>query len=59
MKFEGTWLVTIILSIGILAIGELEQSNGLIFSGSFVFVLAVLCEISSLAIHYINKQNKR
>lgn len=36
MKFEGTWLVVIILSIEVLAFGEFEQSNQILLIGEFL-----------------------
>ncbi|QEX50133.1 hypothetical protein FTN78_chr2508 [Lactococcus lactis subsp. lactis bv. diacetylactis] len=42
MKFEGTWLVVIILSIEVLAFGEFEQSNQILLIGGISFILSTL-----------------
>ncbi|MCT0058927.1 hypothetical protein EFK41_09390, partial [Lactococcus lactis subsp. lactis] len=39
MKFEGTWLVVIILSIEVLAFGEFEQSDQILLIGGISFIL--------------------
>lgn len=58
MKFEGTWLVVIILSIEVLAFGEFEQSNQILLIGGISFILSTLFEASILIRHFIKKQTK-
>ena len=58
MKFEGTWLVVIILSIEVLAFGEFEQSNQILLIGGISFILSTLFEASTLIRHFIKKQTK-
>ncbi|WKF73002.1 hypothetical protein QYM42_02585 [Lactococcus lactis] len=58
MKFEGTWLMVIVLSVEILGFGELEQSTLIISLGSFVLILAVLYKILNLIIHFIKKDSR-
>ena len=58
MKFEGTWLVVIILSIEVLAFGEFEQSNQILLIGGISFILSILFEASILIRHFIQKQTK-
>ena len=53
MKFEGTWLVVIILSIEVLAFGEFEQSNQILLIGGISFILSILFEASTLIRHFI------
>ena len=58
MKFEGTWLVVIILSIEVLVFGEFEQSNQILLIGGISFILSILFEASILIRHFIQKQTK-
>jgi len=58
MKFEGTWLVVIILSIEVLVFGEFEQSNQILLIGGISFILSTLFEASTLIRHFIKKQTK-
>ena len=48
MKFEGTWLVVIILSIEVLAFSEFEQSNQILLIGGISFILSTLFEAYTL-----------
>lgn len=58
MKFEGTWIVVIILSIEVLAFGEFEQSDQILLIGGISFILSTLFEASILIRHFIQNQTK-
>ncbi|MDM7509942.1 hypothetical protein QUF15_06500 [Lactococcus lactis] len=58
MKFEGTWLVVIILSIEVLAFGEFEQSNQILLIGGISIILSILFEASTLIRYFIKEQTK-
>ncbi|MDG4969878.1 hypothetical protein [Lactococcus lactis] len=58
MKYEGTWLIVIVLSVEILGFGELEQSTLIISLGGFVLILAVLYKILNLIINFIKKDSR-
>lgn len=58
MKFEGTWIVVIILSIEVLAFGEFEQSDQILLIGGISFILSTLFEVSILIRHFIQNQTK-
>lgn len=58
MKFEGTWLVVIILSIEVFAFGAFEQSDQILLIGGISFILSILFEASILIRHFIQKQTK-
>jgi len=58
MKFEGTWLVVIILSIEVFAFGAFEQSDQILLIGGISFILSILFEASTLIRHFIKKQTK-
>jgi len=53
MKLVKTWILIIIVSIGILILGNIERSHTLIFIGIIGIVASIVCEIFSLILQFV------
>ena len=58
MKIVKTWLVIILISIGILYLGKLEGSQLIIFIGAIGIAGGGTCEVSSLIVQFIKRYKR-
>ena len=58
MKVVKTWLVIVLVSIGIFYFGKFENSQLLIFIGIVGIASGGTCEISSLITQFIKRHEK-
>jgi hypothetical protein len=58
MHLDRIWLLVMVLSVEILAFGEIEHSKEILFWGAFGFVLASVCETSSLFVQFVKKHRR-
>lgn len=58
MELVKTWLIIILVSIGILYLGKHEHSHLITFIGVIGIAAGGTCEVSSLIVQFIKMHNK-